>query len=622
MRKILFVFAAACLLLCTGCKKEGKTGAEKFNIDETEVTLTGLEGTMDIMIKSEGIKEWDVSPDADWLTVEDITARCLTISWTTNDTGSPRVAHVTITPGSLDPVVVTCNQPVYAAPQDGDLKAGDLTEDGKGIIYWVDESNRQIGKAVSLQRTTGLQYSPLSEEIGKSLVNGYANTAAMLAKPNPETSYPAAYWCSQLGEGWYLPAREELLGLFDIYNGVKHDKCTVAQPGAISADEKAARATFEGWLSAKGGEAMNDAADTDNGQSYISSTEYDADYLWYVRFGKYMLSNEARKNKDNRYTRCVKTIGNYVFGGEPVTLSLKPATLNFEGSADVADVVATVANGEIVSVTVDAEGASWCSTSLEGTTIHVSVMANDTGNQRVTSVFVSAVGPANLTDTLTKEIAVNQKPQGGFKVGDLYKVGETVVGVVFWTAEDAKTAKIVHLSRSETGLAWAETGSAAASEYIGASDAEDGSVNFAAMKSWVTSHPDDVIPAIAYCEGLGDGWYMPAKEEVKALFAAYNGTTFSGATAQQPGSISDAEKAARAAFDKLLTDNGGIALNTAGDAANGDQYITSTEVPESDGSTRPGQEVYSVRFGKVALNKDTAKNGASRYIRAVKKVTK
>ena len=621
MRKILFVFAAACLLLCTGCKKEGKNGAEKFNIDETEVSLTGLEGTMDIMIKSEGIKEWEVSSDADWLTVEDITARCLTISWTTNETGSARVAHVTITPGSLDPVVVTCNQSVYAAPQEGDLKAGDLTEDGKGIIYWVDESDRQIGKAISLQRTTGLQYSPLSEEIGKSLVNGYANTAAMLAKPNPETSYPAAYWCSQLGEGWYLPAREELLGLFDIYNGVKHDKCTVAQPGAISADEKAARATFEGWLSAKGGDAMNDGGDANNGQAYMASTEYDADYLWYVRFGKYALGHDVKKNSTSRYVRCVKTVGDYVFGGEPVTLSLKPATINFEGAAASEEVAVTVANGEVISVTVDIDGASWCSASLGGSTLNVSVDANTTGELRTCTISVAAVGPANPKDTLTREVAVSQKPQGGFKVGDLYKVGETVVGVVFWTSDDAQTAKIVHLSRSETGLAWAETGSAAATSYIGASDPDDGSVNFAAMKTWVASHPDDVIPAIAYCEGLGEGWYMPAKEEVKSLFAAYNGTTFGGATAEKPGSITDAEKASRAAFDKLLTDNGGIALNTLGDTANGDQYITSTEVPETDGSSLPGQQVYSVRFGKVALNKDTAKTGSTRFIRAVKKVT-
>ncbi len=65
-----------------------------------------------------------------------------------------------------------------------------------------------------------------------------------------------------------------------------------------------------------------------------------------------------------------------------------------------------------------------------------------------------------------------------------------------------------------------------------------------------------------------------------------------------------------------------MVLNTQAETANGDQYIASTEVPESDGSTRPGQEIYSVRFGKVALNKDTGKTGTTRYIRAVKKISK
>lgn len=621
MKKFLFLFSTAALLL-SACKSEDNVKKESFNIDKTNVVLaTGQEGSMEIMIKSQNVKP-TANSDADWLTVEEITARYLAISYTTNESGAERVGHITIVPGKLDEVVVTVTQPKYAAPSDGDLKFGDLTEDKKGVIYWVDQSDRSIGKAISIARTTGVMYSSLSEDSGShSLVNGYANTAAQLAKANPSQTYPAAYWCSQLGEGWYVPARDELLAIYDIYNGLSHVDATAVQPGSLTQDEKTARAAFDAILTAQDGEAMNTAGDSNNGQSYMASTEYDNDYIWYVRFGKFTEGHDVKKNSTSRYIRCIKTIGNYTYPAEPVTMTLSPATLNFEGAADQKEVTATVANGSIASVLVSEEGSGWCTASFNGNTITVTVTANSTGSQRTCAVNVSAEGSAS-PEPLVKEIAVIQKPLGGFKVGDLYEEGGKVAGVVFWTSEDAQTAKVVHIKRSETTLAWTTSGSEAASTYIGASDQEDGSVNFAAMKTWISAHPNDTIPAIAYCTGIGEGWYMPAKEELRSLFAAYNGTTFGGATAKVPGSISEDEKTARAAFDKLLTDNGGVVLNTQAETANGDQYIASTEVPESDGSTKPGQEIYSVRFGKVALNKDTGKTGTTRYIRAVKKISK
>ncbi len=34
------------------------------------------------------------------------------------------------------------------------------------------------------------------------------------ARPNWQSSYPAAKWCADLGSGWYLPAMEELLQIY------------------------------------------------------------------------------------------------------------------------------------------------------------------------------------------------------------------------------------------------------------------------------------------------------------------------------------------------------------------------------------------------------------------------
>ena len=118
-------------------------------------------------------------------------------------------------------------------------------------------------------------------------------------------------------------------------------------------------------------------------------------------------------------------------------------------------------------------------------------------------------------------------------------------------------------------------------------------------------------PMIAYCTALGEGWYIPAANELKALFAAYNGTTWTGAEVKTYAQLNAAEKANRDAFDKILTDAGGTVIDDHSQT-NGDQYLASTEVTAT--------EVNSVRFGKVSLNTDTAKTGTSRYFRAVKVV--
>ena len=43
-----------------------------------------------------------------------------------------------------------------------------------------------------------------------SETDGAANMAVVKAISGWETKYPAFKWCADLGEGWYLPSREEL----------------------------------------------------------------------------------------------------------------------------------------------------------------------------------------------------------------------------------------------------------------------------------------------------------------------------------------------------------------------------------------------------------------------------
>lgn len=611
MKKVLCLLAVAASVL-TGCNKNEPEEKQTFNIDSSAIVLAdGEAGSKEIAIRSENVTPTAVSDATDWLTAE-ITARMLTITYTRNETGAERKGNVTITPGKLDKVVVTVTQPAYvppAPPAPDDLKVGDKTEDGLGVIYWVDQTNRQIAKAISIARTTGLGFSTLEvAPVGTSQVNGNANTVAITAAGSSE-AYPAAWYCKDLGEGWYLPSLNELLDIFDIYNGVSHIDCTPAQPGSITAEEKTARAAFDAMLTNAGGEAMNTAADNNNGQAYWSSTEYDETATYYVRFGKFTYEAVGvKKNSTTRYVRCVKAIGDYVYPAEPVVMSLSPATLNFNGSADSKTTAVSVANGKLSSATVDETGAGWCTAVVEGTDVKVSVTANNTGETRTTTVYVTAESDFGL-DPLTKQIAVIQKPLGSFKIGDVYKEGDKAVGVVFWTSDDSQTAKIISLGRSEK-MAWAVAESAAATTQIGCSSQDDGSENYAKIKEFV-KEDTSVCPMIAYCNGLGDGWYIPALNELKALFAAYNGTTWSGAEVKTYAQLNATEKANRDAFDAILTGAGGTVIDDHSQS-NGDQYLASTETSAT--------EVNSVRFGKVAQNNDTAKTGMARYFRAVKVV--
>ena len=234
MKKLLCLFAVVTAVFY-GCKKDEPEEKQSFNIDSSSIVLTdGEAGSKEIAIRSENVTPTAVSDATDWLTAE-VTARMLTITYTRNETGAERKGNVTITPGKLAKVVVTVTQPAYvppAPPTPDDLKVGDKTEDGLGVIYWVDQTNRQIAKAISIARTTGLGFSTLEvAPVGTSQVNGHANTVAITAAGSSE-AYPAAWYCKDLGEGWYLPSVNELLEIFDIYNGVSHIDCTPAQPGS------------------------------------------------------------------------------------------------------------------------------------------------------------------------------------------------------------------------------------------------------------------------------------------------------------------------------------------------------------------------------------------------------
>lgn len=193
-----------------------------------------------------------------------------------------------------------------------------------------------------------------------------------------------------------------------------------------------------------------------------------------------------------------------------------------------------------------------------------------------------------------------------------YKVGDVVDGgVLFWMSADQKTGKVLWPYGEKLGWATAQL------DVPEAVDKEDGTVNVAAMKAYATANSIDFAEtflAAAYCDAItanGGGWYLPAQNELVDLFEAYNGTEAGKATVENHENITDAEKAARAAFEGyiLACAPDGVILDIK--KGSGDSAFASNQNSKAN--------AFYVRWGKYSCTYST-KVSTSRYARCIKVV--
>ena len=100
-----------------------------------------------------------------------------------------------------------------------------------------------------------------------------------------------------------------------------------------------------------------------------------------------------------------------------------------------------------------------------------------------------------------------------YRVGDMYNENG-LQGVVFEVSADGRSGKIVHLKKSRHMLIWCNDYES--KRTIGANDHYDGEKNMAVVKR--ISGWRDKYPLFAYCDELGNGWYIPAKAELEAIY--------------------------------------------------------------------------------------------------------
>ena len=125
-----------------------------------------------------------------------------------------------------------------------------------------------------------------------------------------------------------------------------------------------------------------------------------------------------------------------------------------------------------------------------------------------------------VAERKAREEAERRRRLGIYAVGDYYNDGVRE-GVVFEVSADGRHGKIVSMKQSTEGLQWATTErkfglfKSEAERLIGADSERDGAYNMAKVKA--ISGWRDKYPAFKWCADLGEGWYLPSKEELKTF---------------------------------------------------------------------------------------------------------
>ena len=115
------------------------------------------------------------------------------------------------------------------------------------------------------------------------------------------------------------------------------------------------------------------------------------------------------------------------------------------------------------------------------------------------------------TSTTTSPTTAKGKTSAPYKVGDYYNDG-TKEGVVFEVSANGKHGKIVSMTQSARTLPWSSD-ETEQKRLVGADSQTDGAANMAKIK--VVSDWKSKYPAFKWCADLGDGWYLPAIDELK-----------------------------------------------------------------------------------------------------------
>lgn len=175
------------------------------------------------------------------------------------------------------------------------------------------------------------------------------------------------------------------------------------------------------------------------------------------------------------------------------------------------------------------------------------------------------------------------------EIGKIYD-DNGVRGIVLSIDDDGMHGLMLSLVQAPHYLPWSTLRAPVPATV--ATDKSDGAANMAAIERYIAENSlswDD-FPAFKWCRDLGEGWYLPAIDEVILIGFRYNGSQ-----------RTVYNRKSRIAFNEELKDNGGKKLDPLVD------YYSSTDMGDCRIATgtmdinppytfvRPGHEKYLVR---------------------------
>ena len=279
-----------------------------------------------------------------------------------------------------------------------------------------------------------------------------------------------------------------------------------------------------------------------------------------------------------------------------LTLSQESVSVG-ESEGDSAVLEITDTNLEEISVSTD---ASWCKAEISGLVITVTVLeANPATEKRSANLVIDG-------RRMVKKVPVIQDAKlPASLVGTAYGTE----GVYFWRNPDNPYEYKVVSARAEK-LAWGPATVAGCSGSKLSTEA-------ACEKIRANGDYATADYGLKFCDALGEGWNMPNHDDAENLFEAYNSLRFDNkkgpATVDKPSSITDAERAARAAFEAVLASIGGVPMNSMSPTENGDSIWLCQEATT-------GVKAYYFRFGSPSYT-TIEKSSTGRFVRCIKTVT-
>ena len=205
----------------------------------------------------------------------------------------------------------------------------------------------------------------------------------------------------------------------------------------------------------------------------------------------------------------------------------------------------------------------------------------------------------------SKSITIEAAPTSAYKVGDVFNNE----GVIFWMSADKTKAKIVAGPSAKKAYCTDKTTVTNTTSANSKASLDDGTKNMAVVAGvdpGYTKHP-----AFKYCADMGEGWYLPARREIKALIAAYHGVSIYDEVSADGVDPATPDTPCYYFNSQLKSLAGGVALDSK--SGGGDSVFSSNEKDAANA------HYFNVNK-KQTSDPSGPKTSTSRYARCIKVV--